>query len=137
MACPCVRGGGACPTRGIRAQRGEQGTVSELSSQALLEGKGSRGQPRQGGRARVLAAAGKVIPGPSALPMGVHAPAGAKRCCSEPPGLGTVGRGSAQCRQGQGCRQNFWAAQGEGCGCLGCGAAKAWEAGPAAMCSWR
>lgn len=52
--------------RGPAGAWGEQGTLSGLSSQALLEGKGSGGQPGQHSQS-ISSKQGKLIPGPRML----------------------------------------------------------------------
>lgn len=52
--------------RGPAGAWGEQGTLSGSSSQALLEGKGSRGQTGQHSQS-ISSKQGKLIPGPRML----------------------------------------------------------------------
>lgn len=57
--------------RGPAGARGEQGTLSGLSSQALLKGKGSGGQPRRHSQS-ISSKQGKLIPGPRMLLLGAN-----------------------------------------------------------------
>lgn len=57
--------------RGPAGPWGEQGTLSGLSSQALLEGKGSGGQPGQHSQS-ISSKQGKLIPGPRMLLLGAN-----------------------------------------------------------------
>lgn len=82
--------------RGPAGARGEQGTLSGLSSQALLKGKGSGGQPGRHSQS-ISSKQGKLIPGPRMLLLGANTTAaGTRHCCSERPEPSTAVQRSTQ-----------------------------------------
>lgn len=123
--------------RGPAGAWGEQGTLSGIRSQALLEGKGSGGQPGQHSQS-ISSKQGKLIPGPRTLVLELT------QLCSWSQTLlfraskaEHSGQGSAQAgRQWQGDRQNFSSAHEEGGGCPDWEGARPWEARAAVLLWW-